>query len=120
MDIWKSRFVVVAAVGVAASYSAPVSASSNSCTPPVGRVDRLVCGSAKVRRLDAELGRLYDLIEGETRGIDGDTGKPVDPFGDEQDRWRRRVRDRCGTEACLARTYTARIADVRRHWADVL
>jgi uncharacterized protein len=83
-------------------------------------VERLVCASPDVQRLDAELGQLYDSIESETRGIDGETGKVIDPFGEEHKHWLLHVRNLCDTDACLATAYQARIAYVRQHWASAL
>jgi uncharacterized protein len=95
-------------------------ASSNSCGQPATRVEHLICTSATLRKLDAELGRMYDAVEGETRGMDGETGKVIDPFGKEHQRWLATTRNRCRTTTCLAGAYQGRIAYVKRHWADAL
>ena len=118
MDVRGTGLVAALLLGMLPVGAA--SAASNSCGHPVGRVERLICHSTELRRLDAELGRLYDAVESETRGIDGDTGQVIDPFGEEHRRWLAHTRDRCGTEACLATAYRARIAQVRRRWKDVL
>ena len=100
--------------------SSSAAASSSSCDRPISRVERLVCASPDVRRLDAELGQLYDAIESETRGIDGETGRVADPFGEEHEHWLVHVRNRCDTDACLKTAYQARIAYVRQHWGSSL
>jgi len=112
--------VLVAVLGSGALWFGSASASSSSCVAPVGRVSQMICSSRELRRLDSELGALYDQVESETRGVDGDTGKVVDPFGEEQERWRVQTRDRCATESCLKKAYGARIGYVRQHWGDAL
>ena len=97
-----------------------VLASTNSCGRPATRVEHLICGSAELQQLDVELGRMYDAVESETRGMDGETGKLIDPFGREHQHWLAETRNRCGSQACLAKAYRSRIAYVRRHWAYAL
>jgi uncharacterized protein len=118
MDAQRAVLALSAALLLATSGGA--AAASSSCERPSTRVERLICASPQVRRLDAELGRMYDSIESETRGVDGESGEVIDPFGDEHRRWLSRARNRCTTETCLLRTYRSRIAYVRRHWASLL
>lgn len=112
--------VLIAVLGSGALWLGSASASGLNCVAPAGRVSQMICSSPELRRLDSQLGALYEQVENETRGVDGETGKVVDPFGEEQELWRVQTRDRCATSSCLKKAYGARIDYVRHHWHDAL
>lgn len=94
--------------------------------PPV-RIDPVhlrswkhVCGDARLRALNDELATLGARIAAETAGVDGETGRPIDHYGDEQQAWQRRTLGACRDRACMATAYRARIADVKVRWRQAL
>ena len=94
--------------------------------PPV-RIDPVhlrswnhVCGDARLRKLNDELAALGARIAAETAGVDGETGRPIDHYGDEQRAWQRRTLGACRDGTCMANAYRARIADVKVRWRQAL
>jgi len=63
---------------------------------------------------------LYEKIQAETVGRDGETGEWRDPVAKEQTQWRTTVRDRCPDAACLKSAYVDRIAAMKKNWAEAL
>ena len=109
---WRAAFALAVCVVVQPAFARPASGCAAS------RIDSLICADLALMELDDELKILFDKIVGETRGVDGETGEPIDRFGADHARWRENVRDACPDAACLRRVYTARIAQVRRDWGD--
>ncbi|CAO3427823.1 hypothetical protein [Azospirillum endophyticum] len=108
------------ALGLGTLAQAGTAQAAGSCAGKQTRVEQMVCADPELSKLDSQLKALFDRIEGETYGIDGETGQVSDPFGADHARWREQVRDACQDTACLKRVYTARIAEVRRTWSQAL
>ena len=106
-----------AAALAATRFAGAASAAGSICTPPGARVACVVRHLPKLRRLDTRSRQLYDSAESETRGIEGETGQLIDPFGSEHRRWLARSRSDGPTESGLASAYQTRIVYVRLHWA---
>ncbi len=98
---------------------APLAEDPN-CGAAKSHVEQLVCASPEVSALDRKLAQLFYKVEDETAGIDGETGKPIDPFGEQHRTWVKNVRDRCGSEQCLDDAYRKRIDQVKQQWKDAL
>jgi uncharacterized protein len=117
----RTSFVMAAALAATLAMShGRAEAAGFNCRYAHSTVEKLICANPKLSRLDDELAKMYESIEGETRGFDAETGERLDPFGAEQFRWRRTVRDKCTNAACLERVYVTRIRQVRKNWADAL
>lgn len=82
-------------------------------------VEKTICADAGLSRLDSEMNALYRQIRAETRGVDGETGRPVDPLAAENARWLE-GRNQCRDAACIRSAYEQRIAQLRRDWAQAL
>lgn len=95
-------------------------AAGFDCKFAKSSVEKLICADTGLSKLDDQTKVLFDKIEGETAGHDGETGELIDPAGKEQTHWRKTVRDKCGDVACLKDAYTTRLANMRKNWADVL
>ena len=116
-----ASFIMAAALAVATlALRGPAHAAGFDCRKAHSVVEKLICAHPKLSRLDDEMNRLYQAIEGETRGVDGETGAVSDPFGKDQTRWRETVRDICTDAPCIERAYAARIAQVKKDWASAL
>lgn len=117
----------VLAFGVGALFVSSLLLTSNmalaagfDCKFAKSNVEKLICADPGLSKLDEQTNVLFDKIEGETAGHDGETGEVVDPAGKEQTHWRTTVRDKCKDTACLKAAYTARLAEMRKNWADAL
>jgi hypothetical protein len=117
-DRFKALIPLVA-IGFSAASSG-TQAAGFDCKYAKTKVEKLICADPALSKLDGEMSRLFKEIENETAGKDGETGKPVDHAGDEQRQWREAVRDVCTDTACLESAYTARLAAMRKNWADAL
>lgn len=95
-------------------------AAGFDCRKAKTAVEKLICADPKLSRLDDEMARLYQAVEGETRGVDGESGTLSDPFGKDQTLWRETVRDKCTNVACIERAYLARIRQVKKDWASAV
>jgi uncharacterized protein len=95
-------------------------ANDAACSGAHDLQSRLICADPDLRRLDTEMRGLIARVRAETSGVDGETGRPTDSIGAEQDRWNHRVAARCRDGACLVTVYRQRIADIRKHWAEAL
>lgn len=85
------------------------SAASFDCSKAVERIDKLICASDSVSRLDDELASTYKKalhsVESSSRAA----------LVKEQRNWIRFTRNACGDEACLARVYSDRIKMLSRN-----
>jgi len=95
-------------------------AAGFNCKYAKSRVEKLICADPGLSKLDDQMKVLFDRIEGETFGHDGETGQVIDPAGREQKHWRETVRDVCKDAQCLKTTYAARLAEMRKNWSEVL
>ncbi len=134
MNIHKSSFFKTS-VGRASSVGFGIGAVLTSCVlamPMVAmsagfdckyaksHVEKLICADSGLSRLDEQMNMLFDKIQSETAGHDGETGKVIDPVGKEQTVWRTTVRDQCKDAACLKSAYRTRLSDMRKNWAQAL
>lgn len=92
---------------------------ADPCTPILTPA-AIICHDAGLRRLDGELAGLIAQVRGETAGVDGETGRTIDPVAVEQRRWRQETIARCHYAACLKAAYRSRIHAVRTRWAAAL
>ncbi|KAA0121615.1 hypothetical protein CIW48_22730 [Methylobacterium sp. P1-11] len=118
---WRAAFLALSLIGPGdLTFVSVARAAAFDCAAARGRIETLVCADPGLSKLDDELKALFDQIEGETRGTDGETGKRIDAFGEDHARWRERVRDACADTACLRQVYAARIEQARRDWRQTL
>ncbi|QWF17250.1 lysozyme inhibitor LprI family protein [Lysobacter capsici] len=82
-------------------------------------VEISICADPGLSRLDSEMNDLYRQIQSETVGVDGETGRRIDPIAAEQQRWLAR-RNACADRACLDRAYRDRLAQMKRDWSEAL
>ncbi|ROU08680.1 DUF1311 domain-containing protein [Lysobacter enzymogenes] len=94
-------------------------AAGFDCRRARTQVEKTICADAELSRLDSEMNELYRQIRAETRGVDGETGKQVDPIAAENARWLE-GRNECRDPACIRSAYQQRIAQMRRDWAQAL
>lgn len=117
---------IVRAVVCAVLASAPflpiqaAHAAGFDCQAAKTHVEHLICADPSLSRLDDQMKDLYDRIQAETAGRDGETGERRDPVAKEQTQWRTTVRDRCPDAACLESAYVDRIAAMKKNWAEAL
>ncbi|WP_236747778.1 lysozyme inhibitor LprI family protein [Achromobacter xylosoxidans] len=117
---------IVRAVVCAVLASAPflpvkvAHAAGFDCKAAKTHVEHLICADPSLSRLDDQVKDLYDKIQAETAGRDGETGERRDPVANEQTQWRTTVRDRCPDAACLKSAYEDRIAAMKKNWAEAL
>jgi hypothetical protein len=95
-------------------------AAGFDCKAAKTHVEHLICADPSLSRLDDQMKDLYDRIQAETAGRDGETGERRDPVANEQTQWRTTVRDRCPDAACLKSAYEDRIAAMKKNWAEAL
>lgn len=112
--------LILALVVVAPAAVHAGTADEPSCPESRGRIQRMLCADPQLVQLDGELSALIERIRAEASGVDGETGKRIDPIGRDQKRWERRERNACKTAACLERAYRLRLQDVRTRWAEAL
>ncbi len=93
--------------------------ATDRCAPILAPT-AIVCQDAGLRQLDGELAGLVDRVRRETAGVDGETGRSIDPVAAEQRRWRQATMARCHDAACLNAAYRSRIDAVRTRWAEAL
>ncbi|NLS01308.1 hypothetical protein HGP17_31125 [Rhizobium sp. P38BS-XIX] len=116
------RHMLALGAGLCLLYAltAPAQAAGFNCKYAKSHVEKLICTTPSLSKLDDEMKVLFDKIEGETYGHDGETGEVLDPAGKEQTHWRETVRDACRDAACLKTAYTARLAEMRKNWSQAL
>jgi uncharacterized protein len=95
-------------------------AAGFDCKAAKTHVEHLICAEPSLSKLDDQVKELYDKIQAETAGRDGETGEWRDPVAKEQTLWRTTVRDRCPDAACLKSAYVDRIAAMKKNWAEAL
>lgn len=115
-----SLAMAAVAAAIALGWQGQAQAAGFDCRKAHTQVEKLICASPKLSSLDDEMARLYQAVEGETRGTDGETGEVSDSFGKDQTHWRETVRDKCGDAGCIERAYVARIGKVKKDWASAL
>lgn len=95
-------------------------AAGFDCRQAKTNVEKLICTNPQLSQLDDQMKVLYDSLEDETAGHDGETGDLIDPVGDDLVKWRATVRDKCEDAACLKSAYTTQMAAMKKKWADAL
>lgn len=91
-------------------------AAGFDCAAAKSRIEKTICGDEELSRLDSRLNEVFLEAQAETAGVDGETGRRVNPVGKEQRRWVQRVRAKCGNATCLKAAYEKRIADIEKNW----
>lgn len=113
----------VICVVLASSPFLPIEAAHAAgfdCKAAKTHVEHLICTEPSLSNLDDQVKALYDKIQAETAGRDGETGEWRDPVAKEQTQWRTTVRDRCLDAACLKSAYVDRITAMKKNWAEAL
>ncbi|NTJ65870.1 hypothetical protein G6M50_16395 [Agrobacterium rhizogenes] len=105
---------------ILSAFASQTQAAGFNCKYAKSHVEKLICADPALSKLDDEMKVLFDKIEGETFGHDGETGQVIDPAGKEQKHWRETVRDACKDAQCLKSAYTSRLAEMRKNWAEAL
>jgi uncharacterized protein len=81
-----------------------VFAASFDCTKDTTRVEKLICGSEEISKLDSSLGNAYAYILGVTNAK-----VKRDALIADQKAWIKNTRDKCGDLDCLRDAYWTRI-----------
>lgn len=105
---------------VLSAFAGQAQTAGFNCKSAKSHVEKMICADPGLSKLDDEMKILFDKIEGETFGHDGETGRVIDPAGKEQKHWRETVRDVCKDAQCLKTSYTARLAEMRKNWSEAL
>lgn len=85
------------------------------CSKASKRVELMICSDKELSRLDLWLYRVYTRARLEhPRMHDGDTGKSSFPLGDDQTKWRTKVRDACKDVGCIMTAYESRVIEIKR------
>lgn len=92
-------------------------AAGFDCKRARSTVEISICADPELSRMDSEMNALYRDLQAETAGIDGETGRRIDPLAAEQQRWLGR-RNACTDRACLQRAYRERLAQMQRDAAQ--
>jgi hypothetical protein len=85
------------------------------CSKASKHVELMICADKELSRLDLWLYKVYTRARMEhPRSHDGDTGKSSFPLGDDQTRWRTKVRDACIDADCVMTAYQRRVIEIKR------
>ncbi|WP_156183748.1 lysozyme inhibitor LprI family protein [Chromobacterium sp. LK1] len=98
--------VVTVCIGL---VTLPAQSAGFNCAYAKLEVEKMICADAELSSLDSELAKRFTAIQDETKGIDGDTGKRLDPYGKEQARWLKEVRNKCEDALCVRDAYKKRL-----------
>lgn len=84
------------------------------CSKASKRVEFMICEDKELSRLDLWLFKVFTRAQLEhPRSHDGDTGKSSFPLGDDQTKWRTKVRDACKDVACIKTAYERRVIEIK-------
>ncbi|MET0611475.1 hypothetical protein [Pseudomonas caspiana] len=83
-------------------------------------LEDIACSSESLRAQDNKMLSLVEDVRAETKGVDGETGKALDPMGAQQKEWRNALARACNDAACLSVAYAARIAAIHKEWSEAL
>ena len=95
-----------------------VHATGFNCANAKTFIDKTICADARLSMLDADLNTVFREAQSEMSGVDGETGKRMDPVGAEQKQWIRKIRNKCQDKICLVNVYEKRIASIKQNWLD--
>ncbi|MCD4501808.1 lysozyme inhibitor LprI family protein [Chromobacterium vaccinii] len=100
---------MAAAAACLSLAAVPAQSAGFNCAYAKLKVEKMICADAELSALDSELAKRFTAIQDETKGIDGDTGKRLDPYGKEQVRWLKEVRNKCEDALCVRDAYKRRL-----------
>ncbi|MBX8497187.1 hypothetical protein [Pseudomonas cichorii] len=83
-------------------------------------LEDIACSSDSLRAQDSKMLALVEDVRSETKGVDGETGKNIDPMGAQQKEWRDALAHACKDAICLTVAYAARIAAIHKEWSEAL
>lgn len=86
----------------------------------LSKLETIACNSETLRAQEKNMLDLVQAVSEETAGFDGETGEPINTMAKEQNAWRNAKARMCHDAICLSAAYKARIANIRRTWADAL
>jgi uncharacterized protein len=95
-----------------------VNAAGFNCAKAKTFIEIEICADSYLSMLDSELNAVFDEAQSETSGIDGETGKRIDPVGAEQKKWIKNIRNKCQNKTCLIRAYETRINEIKMDWIE--
>ncbi|MBN6712463.1 hypothetical protein [Pseudomonas capsici] len=83
-------------------------------------LEDIACSSTSLRAQETKMLNLVDDVRAETKGVDVETGKALDPMGAQQKKWRDALVRTCKDAVCLSVAYAARIAAIHKEWSEAL
>jgi hypothetical protein len=96
----------------------PAAKPSNKSS--IEQIDKMVSDTPKLTELDSKMKSLYQKIEVETMGIDGETGAFVNPVAEQQLHWENTIRNKCTSASCLETAFIKRIEQMKTDWKEAL
>lgn len=100
----------LAALAFALSF--PAQADGIDCSLAKSKIHVLICSDQELLKLDAELNEVFTDVRQERAGVDGETGRRLDPVGKEEWQWILQVRNKCNDVKCLKLAYRKRIGEL--------
>jgi uncharacterized protein len=113
----KTKSLAITLTILVSSASATTAWSAGfDCKKAKTAVEKMICADEDLSKLDSKLKAVFDEAQSEHIGVDGETGRRIDPVGSDQKNWLNFVRNSCKNSECLKYVYEARISDIQTNW----
>ncbi|MEI7841253.1 MAG: hypothetical protein WCJ11_12215 [Methylococcaceae bacterium] len=86
------------------------------CSLAKTKIEKMICSDAELSELDSQLKDVFIEAQGETAGIDAESGERIDPVGKENSKWIFTVRNKCSNASCLKTAYKSHIKQIQTKW----
>src|ERR1700730_3447299 len=85
--------------------------ASFDCAKAVTKVEKMICGNARLSELDGNLGLLYKKVV--------EKSPAPEDVKERQRSWIQEWRNSCKDSSCLERAYTERISELEKDWKNI-
>jgi uncharacterized protein len=86
------------------------------CSLAKTKIEKIICSDAELSELDSQLKDVFIEAQGETAGVDAESGERVDPVAKENLNWLLTVRNKCSNASCLKTAYKTHIKQIQKTW----